>query len=93
MKTCPLCQRPLGQLVEGHHLIPRLKGGRAEHLVDLHSICHRKIHSVFSENELAHYYNTIERLLEHEEIKRFAHWVSKKHPDYHDSSRLNNRRR
>ena len=92
-EICPLCQRPLGNLVEGHHLIPKLKGGRAKDLVDLHAICHRKIHSVFSESELAGYYNTIDRLLEHEDIQKFVRWVAKKDPDFHDPSKLSNRRR
>lgn len=93
MKICPLCQRPLGILIEKHHLIPKLKGGQQQDLVDLHAICHRKIHSLFDEGELARYYNTIDRLLEHEDIQKFAKWVSKKDPDYHDPSRLSQRQR
>jgi hypothetical protein len=91
MKNCPLCRRPLGTRVEAHHLIPRLKGGRET--VDLHAICHRKIHSLFTESELANYYNTAERLLENEDVQKFVQWVSKKDPDFHDPSKLSRRLR
>ncbi|MEL7231679.1 MAG: HNH endonuclease, partial [Pseudomonadota bacterium] len=50
-ELCPLCGRPLGRRIERHHVIPKSKGGRE--VVDLHPICHRKIHSVFSNTELA----------------------------------------
>ncbi len=84
-EPCPLCQRPLGtHNVEGHHLIP--KAFKGKELVDLHKICHRKIHATITERELLHHYHTIERLLENEDIRRFVKWVAKKDPSYYDSS-------
>jgi hypothetical protein len=82
--TCPLCSRELGNDVNKHHLIPKTFKGKDT--VTLHRICHRKIHSVFTERELLKHYHTIERLLEHEEIQKFVSWVSKKDPDFYDGS-------
>lgn len=87
--NCQICQRPLveGPSIDVHHLIPKLKGGRKGPTVVLHAVCHTKIHSVFTESELAKKYNTIEKLLEHEEIQKFAQWVSKKDPEFYETNR------
>ncbi len=82
---CPLCDRPLGHRRERHHLVPRLKGGRETVL--LHSICHRKIHSLFSEALLARSYATIGTLRAHPEVGRFVAWLAGKPPDFHVSTR------
>lgn len=91
--TCPLCKRPLvdGPSIDKHHLIPKTFGGKDT--VVLHKICHHKIHSVFTERELQHYYHTIERLLENEEIKKFVKWVVKKDPEFYDHSKDTTRRK
>lgn len=91
METCPLCGRELvdGPSVNEHHLVPRSHRGRLK--VRMHRICHSKIHSVFSERELALYYHTWERLLEHEDIRKFVHWVRKKDAAYVDSHRARRR--
>jgi hypothetical protein len=79
---CPLCGRPLvdGASVDRHHLIPRRHGGTA--WAHVHRICHTKIHSVFSERELAERYFTFDRLRAHEEIARFVTWVRRMPPEY-----------
>jgi len=82
--TCPLCNRPLGTNYNKHHLIPKTFGGKIT--IEMHKICHRKLHATFSEREMQHYYNTIEHLCEHEDIQKFIKWVSKKHPDYYSGS-------
>ena len=46
---CGLCDRPLGQRVERHHIIPKSKGGTET--VPVHPICHRKIHKRFTNRE------------------------------------------
>lgn len=87
---CPICGRPLGDKnVSEHHLIPQLKKGKET--VRLHDICHGKIHSLFGEAELANYYNTIERLMEHPDMIKFAKWVAKKPIDHVDSNRMSKR--
>jgi hypothetical protein len=92
VEICPLCGRgiPLEQR-ELHHLVPKLKGGKVTQSV--HSICHRQIHALFSEAELARRYNTIEALLEHEEIRKFVDWVRKKPDDFNERAHMTRRRR
>jgi len=86
-EICPLCNRVMieGKSIDYHHLIPKAKKGKEAEKI--HRICHVKIHSCLSENELQKYYYTWSRLLSHEEIQKFVKWVSKKHPEYYDSSR------
>lgn len=81
-RVCPLCSRPLGQRVEDHHLTP--KTYRGVETVALHPICHRKIHSVFTERELKDRFHTIALLLDHPDIRAFAAWVARKPPDFHE---------
>lgn len=93
IKKCPLCGRDLidGPSVDKHHLIPKLKGGKETVLI--HKICHRKIHSLFTESELKNTYFSIEKLLEHPDIQIFVKWVQKKSPEFYDSNFQSNRRK
>ena len=87
-KTCPLCGREIPPHLESrHHLTPKLKGGKHGPIAILHTICHTKIHSLFTEAELARSYNSIEALLQHEEIERFVKWVKKRPIEYRSSNR------
>lgn len=83
---CPLCKRliPKSQRDE-HHLIPKLKGGKET--VALHRICHKQIHALFSESELAQHYATIDALLAHEAVQRFVSWVSSKPIGFNERTR------
>lgn len=85
-EDCPLCGRALIPPFNRHHLLPLSKGGKGTTTVLLHKICHDKIHSVFTEMELKRKYNTIESLREHEEMKAFLKWVSKREPQFYDRS-------
>ena len=80
-ERCALCSRVVPQSQrDEHHMVPKLKGGTETKV--MHRICHRQIHAIFSEAELSKRYNTIEALLEHEEIRKFVAWVSKKPDDF-----------
>lgn len=81
---CPLCGRTMidGPSIDRHHWIPKSRKGTEQ--AYLHRICHRKIHSVFSEKELGEFYNTPEALITHPQIESFVRWVRKKHPEYLD---------
>jgi hypothetical protein len=70
--------------IESHHLIPKTFGGKET--IDIHKMCHQKIHATFSERELQHHYHTVERLCEHEEISKFVKWIHKKPIDYYDKN-------
>ena len=93
IQNCPICGRSLilGPSVNEHHLRPKCKGGRNTTL--MHRICHRKIHSLFSESELSKTYNTPDVLLAHEEIQKFVAWVARKPPEFYDGSATANRKR
>ncbi len=84
--TCPICSRELAEPVVRHHLIPPSKGGRDTPTVPMHKVCQAKVHAVFSETELKNYYHTVERLLENEEIQKFARWISKKELGFFDTT-------
>ena len=81
---CPICNRILGtQNTSKHHLIPKSRGGKDSELIEIHNICHQKIHSVFSLKELRDEFNTVEKLVEHEEMVKFIKWVAKKAPEFY----------
>jgi len=90
-EICPVCRRKLGDSWDRHHLVPKTFKGKE--VVNIHRICHRKIHSVFTERELMRYFNTVERILENEEMKKFVRWVAKKPIDFYDSSKDSKRKR
>ncbi len=88
--TCPLCEReiPTAQR-DAHHLIPKSKGGRETQF--LHRICHRQIHALFTEKELANDYNNVEQLLTHAEIVNFVAWIKTKPSHLIERSRKSQR--
>ena len=84
IQTCSICSRPLGkENISKHHLIPKSRGGKDSELIEIHNICHQKIHSVFTLKELRDDFNTVEKLVENEEIAKFIKWVSKKAPEFY----------
>lgn len=65
--------------------MPKSKGGRET--VHLHRICHRQIHAVLTEGELARQYSTIETLLAHPQLQVFVTWVKSKPDDFFVATR------
>ena len=92
---CPICDRELGskETISQHHLIPKSKGGKDSVKILIHNICHQKIHTVFTENELRDHFNTVEKLKEHQEIQKFVKWVSKKDIHYYQTNKKMNRKK
>ena len=87
---CPLCDRAIPKLQrDEQHLIPKSHGGRITAV--LHRICHRQIHAVFTETELARQYNSIELLKQQEEMVGFIEWVRSKPVDFYDRTRKSRR--
>jgi hypothetical protein len=83
--ACALCRRPLGRRVEWHHVLPKSQGGRET--VPLHPICHRAIHGLASNKELARRYPTLDALRDLPEMARFLRWIATKAPDFHAPTR------
>ena len=91
--NCTICDRIMidGPTIDRHHFYPKCRGGKETEWV--HKICHRKIHSVFTEKELAKKYNTAESIKFHPEIIKFIKWVSKKDPEFYDKTKTHNRKK
>jgi len=74
---CQLCMRPIPKSqLDAHHLIPKSRGG--VDTVILHRLCHRQIHALLTESQLARNYSTIAALRSHPEITKFIEWISTK---------------
>ena len=80
-EPCVLCGRPLGTRVEWHHLVPRSEGGRET--APVHPICHRTIHALVPNAELARVYADPAVLRGREDVQRFLRWIADKPPDFH----------
>lgn len=83
---CTVCDR-VGHMTR-HHLYPRethtllLKRGIAseaelQETINVCPTCHKTIHRFFTNKELADSYNTLEKLLGDERIRKYASWASK----------------
>ena len=70
MRPIPKSQR------DAHHLVPKSRGG--VETVILHRLCHRQIHALLTETQLARHYASIEALKAHPEIAKFIAWISQK---------------
>lgn len=90
---CPLCDRPMltGPSLDQHHPVPRSHGGRET--VTMHKICHRAIHAMLSERELAVEFSAFDALRTHPMLAQFIAWVKKRPPDYYDRTRWSRSRR
>lgn len=67
-----------------HHLVPRqaVKRKKADPgpTVEICSACHRQIHTLFNNAELAKYFNTLEKLQNEPKMQKFLAWIKKQNP-------------
>jgi hypothetical protein len=93
LALCPLCHRPMipGPSLDQHHPVPKSRGGRET--VTLHKICHRAIHAMLSERELAGEFADFDKLRTHPTLAQFVAWVGKRPPEYYDRTRWSKERR
>ena len=82
---CTLCGRELAEPYDRHHIVPKSEGGKET--VDLHRICHSKIHSLFTIKELKSEFSNIEKLKRNEEIIKFVKWLEGKPPQFYKKTR------
>lgn len=84
MMNCELCQRTMERLTT-HHLVPRqaVKRKKAESgpTVEICSACHRQIHTLFNNKELAQRFNTLEKLKNEPKMQKFLNWIKKQDPN------------
>jgi 5-methylcytosine-specific restriction protein A len=79
--TCSLCGREVpAHLITQHHLKPREKGGTAEHRTPLCKPCHKQLHALFSNNDLAKLYDSIDSLRRAPMLQPFLKWIRKQKP-------------
>ena len=84
-ERCVLCGRPLGAKVEWHHLVPKSEGGRVT--APVHPICHRTIHALVGNAELAREYADVDALRARPDVARYLRWIADKPPDFHAPTR------
>ncbi|MBM7554096.1 hypothetical protein JOC33_003009 [Thalassobacillus pellis] len=61
--------------------------------VQLCGACHRQIHALFHNDELARFYHTVERIADHPDVERYLRWVRKQDPRKRILTRKSNRRK
>ncbi|MFW6359613.1 MAG: HNH endonuclease [Chroococcales cyanobacterium] len=80
---CELCERDVPRLTV-HHLVPRQNTKRKKEdpgeTVNICSPCHRQIHVLFNNKELAKSFNTISKLRNEPRMEKFLAWVKKQDP-------------
>ena len=75
---CELCQREVPpQLITQHHLTPKEKGGKPDDRVTMCRPCHKQVHALFGNTDLARVHNTVPALRALPELQRFIKWVRK----------------
>lgn len=77
---CELCQRDVHNLTV-HHLIPKQKNGHKGPTTKICSACHHQIHALFDNTLLAQKLNSLEKLQEEPQMKKFLTWATKQKPD------------
>jgi hypothetical protein len=86
-KGCELCKREVSFLTQ-HHLIPRTTHKRKKRregftqeelnrVIWICAPCHKNIHAVLTEKELAEEFNSLEKLLGFPAVAKFTAWVGK----------------
>lgn len=76
MGTCELCGR---QMVETtvHHLLPKEMGGTFGSTANLCVPCHKQIHALYTNEEIAARLTTLPALRGDEQLSRFIKWIRK----------------
>lgn len=72
--VCELCNRSVS-IITKHHLIPLEKGGKKFKTLSLCTTCHKQIHALFTNRELATYYYNLEALKTDNKIIKFLKFV------------------
>ena len=87
-QRCELCERAVAKLTV-HHLVPVSQGRRAgTKSIELPtallcSACHRHLHTVFSNRDLARELSSLDALKHAPQMQRFLRWVKKQDPNKH----------
>lgn len=74
--VCELCERENVETTV-HHLTPREEGGSHLPTANLCISCHKQIHALFTNRELANGLHTIENLRSNERVYKYLKWIKK----------------
>ena len=87
---CPVCRRMvLARNMAKHHVVPKSRGGRGIELVC--RTCHRQIHALFSNRQLAQL-ETLAELRRDPAMREFLRWVAGQNPDRYLRAKTSRRR-
>ena len=76
MSICELCKRDV-EILTRHHLVPKQRGGSKGDTINLCLSCKDMVHKLIPNKQLEREYNTLEKLLSNDKIKKYVNWVSK----------------
>lgn len=77
---CALCGRT-GVSTTVHHLVPKEMGGSHDPTVPLCYPCHKQLHALYTNEELAARLSSIAALQADEQISRYLRWIRKQPPE------------
>ena len=75
-QVCELCESENLALTK-HHTLPKEEGGTTEDVIMICSDCHRHIHALYSNKELAVRLSTLQDLKADEQLSRFIKFIRK----------------
>ncbi len=89
---CELCHRTDIELTR-HHLLPREEGGKEEHIAYICEACHKHIHALYTNKELAIRLSSLEALRADEKIGKYLKFIKKQPSSKKVRSRKSNERK
>jgi 5-methylcytosine-specific restriction enzyme A len=89
---CELCGRSDVETTI-HHLLPKEMGGTFGETAELCIPCHKQIHALYTNEEIALRLTTIPALREDEKLSSFIKWIRKQPPTKIMKIRKSNERR
>ncbi|WP_428912304.1 HNH endonuclease [Niallia sp. Krafla_26] len=76
MSTCELCEREDVDTTV-HHLLPKEMGGTFGATANLCIPCHKQIHALYTNEEIAVRLSAIPKLKDDPQLSRFLKWIRK----------------
>lgn len=93
MGVCELCERENVETTV-HHLLPKEMGGTFGPTANLCIPCHKQIHALYTNEEIAARLTSIDQLRKDEQLSRFLKWIKKQPPSkIMKMKKSNNRKR
>ena len=78
--VCELCKRIGVPKVTEHHLVTREEGGNYGEVAWLCENCHKQIHALYTNRELAIRLNTLDSLENDDKISKYLKYIRKQPP-------------